>query len=84
MISFKISGLPVSTQSYDEILQDMGEKISNALAHHYISITNTESMYHALRMESHKTFIINADHSCCDGIGSCYCGFILGYESTST
>ena len=80
MTSFKISGLPVTTQSYDEILQDMGEKISNVSAHHYISITNTESMYHALRVESHKTFIINADHSCCDGIGVVIAGLFWGMK----
>ena len=78
MASFKISGLPVTTLSFEEILQDMEEKISNESRRHYISITNTESMYHALRSESHKTFILNADHSCCDGIGVVIAGIFWG------
>lgn len=78
MTSYDVSGLPVTTQSFDEILQDMDEKISNASGRHYISITNTESMYHALRNEAHKSFIMNADHSCCDGIGVVIAGMFWG------
>ena len=44
----------------------------------YISITNTESMYHALRISSHFQYINNADFSCCDGVGVVLAGKMLG------
>jgi len=46
----------------------------------YISITNTESMYHALRISSHFQYINNADFSCCDGVGVVLAGKMLGVK----
>jgi N-acetylglucosaminyldiphosphoundecaprenol N-acetyl-beta-D-mannosaminyltransferase len=46
----------------------------------YISITNTESLYHATRIPSHKSYIEKADFSCCDGVAVVVAGKILGYQ----
>ncbi len=73
-----VSGLPVSTESFEEILADMEERIAAGSSCNYISITNTESMYHALRIEPHRTYIRNADHSLCDGIGVVIAGYFWG------
>jgi N-acetylglucosaminyldiphosphoundecaprenol N-acetyl-beta-D-mannosaminyltransferase len=46
----------------------------------YISITNTESMYHALRLPLHLEFIRKANFSLCDGIGSVLAGLAWGHR----
>jgi N-acetylglucosaminyldiphosphoundecaprenol N-acetyl-beta-D-mannosaminyltransferase len=46
--------------------------------HGYISITNTESAYHALRNQEHLRFIQNATFSCCDGVAAVLAGKMLG------
>jgi len=74
-----ISGLPVTTDSFSEILQDMEKKIEDGSARNYISITNTESMYHALRIDKHRDYIVNANHSLCDGIGVVVAGLAWGH-----
>ena len=74
----KISGLPVTTASFSEILRDMEQKISEKSRCNYISITNTESMYHALRLKEHYRYIENANHSLCDGIGVVIAGLAWG------
>lgn len=79
-MSVSISGLPLSVDSFDEILIDMGSKIDARSGHNYISITNTESMYHALRIPEHFDFIKKSDHSLCDGIGVCIAGYAWGVD----
>jgi N-acetylglucosaminyldiphosphoundecaprenol N-acetyl-beta-D-mannosaminyltransferase len=74
----EISGLPISTESFDDILQDMDAKITAHSAGNYISITNTESMYHALRNPAHFAYIRSANHSLCDGIGVVIAGYAWG------
>jgi len=44
----------------------------------YISITNSESVYHAMRISAHRQYINDADFSCCDGIAAALAGKILG------
>ncbi|MBW2742547.1 MAG: WecB/TagA/CpsF family glycosyltransferase, partial [Deltaproteobacteria bacterium] len=46
----------------------------------YISITNTESIYHATRIPSHFNYINNADFSCCDGVGVIIAGRMMGHK----
>lgn len=65
----EILGLPVTCARWSEILAQMDSVIRAADAGHYISVTNTESMYHALRIPSHRQYIRNADISVCDGVG---------------
>jgi len=47
---------------------------------HYISITNTESIYHALRMPEHKKYVQGADYSLCDGVGVIIAGWFWGHR----
>jgi N-acetylglucosaminyldiphosphoundecaprenol N-acetyl-beta-D-mannosaminyltransferase len=46
----------------------------------YISITNSESVYHAMRISAHRQYINNADFSCCDGIAAVLAGKLLGIK----
>jgi N-acetylglucosaminyldiphosphoundecaprenol N-acetyl-beta-D-mannosaminyltransferase len=43
-----------------------------------VSITNTESMYHALRRPGHLRYIQSAQHSLCDGVGVIVAGWFWG------
>lgn len=70
-----IDGFPIDTDTPSVILKTMGEAISQRSFGHYISITNTESMYHAHRLPSHGKFISEADFSLCDGVGVILAGF---------
>lgn len=76
--SVDISGMPISTLGFKEILSDISAKIESGSVGNYISITNTESMYHALRIPSHMDYICGANHSLCDGIGVCIAAYAWG------
>jgi N-acetylglucosaminyldiphosphoundecaprenol N-acetyl-beta-D-mannosaminyltransferase len=65
----EIMGLPVTTGRWTEILDEIAAAIDAHDPGHYVSITNTESMYHALHVPEHREFIREADISMCDGIG---------------
>ena len=75
-----IMGLPLSMNPHPEVLRAMAEVISKRDHGHYISITNTESMYHGLRIESHGAHIRNADFSLCDGVGVVVAGLAWGHR----
>lgn len=64
-----VDGFPIDIDPPEEILAAMGKAISSRSIGHYISITNTESIYHARRVSSHGAFIRGADYSLCDGVG---------------
>lgn len=46
----------------------------------YISITNTESIYHATKLAAHRSYINHADFSCCDGVGVVLIGKMQGHR----
>jgi len=71
--------IPFSCCTYDHILSVMGKGM---LDHQfrYISITNTESLYHAVRIHSHGEYIRHARFSCCDGVGVVLAGKMLGHD----
>src|SRR5262245_61399438 len=73
-----VLGLPVTTASWSDVLAEMDEKINSREAGHYVSVTNTESMYHALRIPEHAKFIRSADISVCDGVGVSLVGRVHG------
>lgn len=73
-----VSGLPVTTDSFPTILRDIEQKILEHSVGNYVSITNTESMYHALRIDQHRHYIEHANHSLCDGIGVVIAGLAWG------
>jgi N-acetylglucosaminyldiphosphoundecaprenol N-acetyl-beta-D-mannosaminyltransferase len=75
-----VSDIPVNCGSWDEVLAVMDERISAGTKSGYISITNTESMYHALRIPEHFEFVRKADLSLCDGIGSVIAGYAWGVD----
>jgi N-acetylglucosaminyldiphosphoundecaprenol N-acetyl-beta-D-mannosaminyltransferase len=71
----RLMGIPVTTAGHDEVLADVEERIRLARPCGYVSITNTESMYHALRRPEHMQFIEKANHSLCDGVGVIVAGW---------
>lgn len=72
-----LMGVPFSCCSFEEILQAMDKKI-HCREQGYISITNTESLYHGLRIPGHFNYLVNANFSCCDGVGVVIAAKMLG------
>jgi N-acetylglucosaminyldiphosphoundecaprenol N-acetyl-beta-D-mannosaminyltransferase len=75
-----ILGLPITLDSGSTVLECIAEKIERRDSRHFISITNTESMYHGLRNKSHGDYIRNADLSLCDGVGVIVAGWFWGIK----
>jgi N-acetylglucosaminyldiphosphoundecaprenol N-acetyl-beta-D-mannosaminyltransferase len=75
-----IKGLPISLVSIGEVLAEMGRAIRSRETGHYISITNTEAMYHGLRIPAQGDYIRGADFSLCDGVGVVAAGFAWGHR----
>jgi N-acetylglucosaminyldiphosphoundecaprenol N-acetyl-beta-D-mannosaminyltransferase len=73
-----VVGLPVTTAGWTEILEAIDASIVDGETGRYVSVTNTESMYHARRISEHRDFIKGADISVCDGIGVALVGRTLG------
>jgi N-acetylglucosaminyldiphosphoundecaprenol N-acetyl-beta-D-mannosaminyltransferase len=73
-----IKGLPISLDTHEEVLAEMGRAIEQHETGRYISITNTESMYHGLRDTRHGDYIRQADFSLCDGVGVIVAGWSWG------
>lgn len=64
-----VDGFPIDVDPHEDILAAMDKAIRERSTGHYISITNTESLYHARRLASHGKFIRGSDYSLCDGVG---------------
>lgn len=75
-----VIGIPVSTDSHDAVLRAIGTRIRARASGGYVSITNTESMYHALRRPAHLSYIRNAQYSLCDGVGVIVAGWFWGHR----
>jgi len=75
----KVLDVPFSCCSFEYILQCLETGI-NQKCFGYLSITNTESLYHATRMPAHFQYIANATFSCCDGVAVVLAGNMLGHE----
>jgi len=75
-----ILGIPVSMDSHEQVLEEIERRISERIPGGVISITNTESMYHALRRPDHMAFIQGADFSLCDGVGVIAAGYFWGLK----
>lgn len=78
--SATIAGLPITRCSRDQVLKRVDDVIASREPGHYISITNTESMYHGLRDDQHGAHIRNADFSLCDGVGVIVAGYAWGHR----
>jgi N-acetylglucosaminyldiphosphoundecaprenol N-acetyl-beta-D-mannosaminyltransferase len=72
--------VPFTCCSIDDILKRIDQKIHDSIDTGYISVTNTESLYFAIRIPSHFQYIEYADFSCCDGIGIVIGGKMLGIK----
>lgn len=75
-----IAGLPITECAREQVLRAMDEAIQRQEVGHYISITNTESMYHGLRDAQHGDHIRRADFSLCDGVGVIAAGYAWGHR----
>jgi len=75
-----IDGLPISLDSPQEVLKHMDNAIRERKGGGWISITNTESMYHGLRIAEHGNYIKRAAFSLCDGVGVIVAGLAWGYR----
>jgi N-acetylglucosaminyldiphosphoundecaprenol N-acetyl-beta-D-mannosaminyltransferase len=73
-----ISGVPVTSCSFEYALKAIDASIHGERKGQYIAITNTESMYYAQRREEHFEFIERARFSFCDGVGVILAGKAQG------
>jgi len=76
----EVDGVPVNCTTFNHVLDTMDRTIRLRKSHEYISITNTESMYHASRIPKHLKYIKGASFSLCDGIGSVIAGYAFGHN----
>ncbi|MBS0446515.1 MAG: WecB/TagA/CpsF family glycosyltransferase [Proteobacteria bacterium] len=74
----ELAGIPITLGTREEVLADIERRIAERTPGGCISITNTESMYHALRRPAHLAYIRRADHSLCDGVGVIAAGAFWG------
>jgi N-acetylglucosaminyldiphosphoundecaprenol N-acetyl-beta-D-mannosaminyltransferase len=75
-----IDGLPLSLEAPDAVLARIEDAITGRADGGYISITNTESMYHGLRRPAHGDYIKRAALSLCDGVGVIVAGWAWGHR----
>lgn len=74
----KISGISVYCRNKLSVLEEMDRNIRGSRTPAWISITNTESMYHAKRISAHRDYIQAARFSLCDGVGVVLAGWFQG------
>ena len=74
----QMAGIAISLGDHERVLADIEKRIDERRPGGSIAITNTESMYHALRRPGHLAFINNAQHSLCDGVGVIAAGYFWG------
>src|SRR5262249_28152949 len=75
-----ICGVPVTTAGAGEVLLEVERGVAARVIGQYISITNTESLYHALRLSEHRRYIQQARLSLCDGVGVIVAGWFWGHR----
>ncbi len=73
-----VCGFPISAGSTADVLDEIGRNISGERANLAISITNSESMYFALRRPEHADYIRRVRFSLCDGMGIVIAGLASG------
>ncbi len=76
----QLCGIPISCTTFEHVLSDMEKAIRERADTQCISITNTESMYHALRIPEHLDYIHSSTFSLCDGIGVVIAGRFWGLK----
>jgi len=73
-------GIPVSMDTHEHVLAEIERRIREKRPGGSICITNTESMYHALRRPGHMAYIQGAEFSLCDGVGVIVAGYFWGLK----
>lgn len=73
-----LMGIPISCDSQTAVLEGIAKRIEERAMGGTVSITNTESMYHALRDPEHMAFIQRSSYSLCDGVGVIAAGLFWG------
>lgn len=66
--------------SHHDVLEGIDRRIQEKRRGGSICITNTESMYHALRNADHMAYIQGAEFSLCDGVGVIAAGYFWGLK----
>jgi N-acetylglucosaminyldiphosphoundecaprenol N-acetyl-beta-D-mannosaminyltransferase len=79
-LSARILDIPVSLESHEDVLHSVEARIHARSTGGHVSITNTESMYHAQRRPAHLEYIQTAQHSLCDGVGVIVAGWFWGHK----
>lgn len=64
-----LCGIPFTAGPPNAVLEEIAENIAGERTNQVISITNTESMYFALRRPRHAEYIRQSRFSLCDGMG---------------
>jgi N-acetylglucosaminyldiphosphoundecaprenol N-acetyl-beta-D-mannosaminyltransferase len=75
-----IFDLPVNAATHEAVLANVAARIQTRTPGGYISITNTESLYHARRRADLRRYIQEAQHSLCDGVGVIVAGWFWGHR----
>jgi N-acetylglucosaminyldiphosphoundecaprenol N-acetyl-beta-D-mannosaminyltransferase len=74
-----ILGVPFSDCQFKDVLEGFQYSIQKRSRDH-ISITNTETLYHAVRIPELFHFINQAVYSCCDGVAITLCARTRGVK----
>jgi N-acetylglucosaminyldiphosphoundecaprenol N-acetyl-beta-D-mannosaminyltransferase len=75
---YDVCGVPFTAALPATVLDEIGGNISSERANQVISITNSESVYIALRQPEHTEYIRRARFSLCDGVGVVIAGLASG------
>ena len=75
---YDVCGVPFTAAPPAVVLDAIGGNISGERANQVISITNSESVYFALRQPEHFDYIRRARFSLCDGMGVVIAGLASG------
>lgn len=76
--SADIDGLPVTLASHEAVLAEAVRVIASGEKGRSICITNTESLYHAMRLPDYNRYIRESSFSLCDGVGVIVAGWAWG------
>lgn len=75
----EILNVPFSCCSFNELIDFFQIGIEKGIQG-YVSITNTESLYHATKIPQHYNYIKGANFSCCDGVAVVLAGKMLNQK----
>ena len=75
-----LDGIPISLETPAQVMESVSQAVAARQVGGCVAITNTESMYHALRNEGHMALIRRARHSLCDGVGVIVAGWFWGLK----